>query len=53
MSYANHYMFKKSELDGYYYDLLTITASDYTVELGISKKQQEEFKKDKHTKNLI
>lgn len=40
----NYYMQSTSDLDGYVYDVSTVTVQDYTVEMDISDAMWEEFK---------
>jgi len=40
-----HYMATKCDLDAKKFDLLTITAADYTVSLNITKEMNDEFNK--------
>ena len=42
---AKHYLSVKCDLDSKYFDLVTITAGDYTVSLDITEAQCARFKK--------
>lgn len=42
---AIHYISVKSDLDSKYYDLITVTARDFSVMIDISKEQSDLFHK--------